>query len=303
MVHESKSLIPAKPFSLKELLALLRVRQYTKNFFIFLPLFFAQKITEIPLLKKTFFGFVGFSLIASAVYIMNDYFDMAEDRIHEKKKTRPLASSAVPVYLALFIQVLILSCGLSIIAFQKMEALYLVLVYLAMNILYSLKLKHIALIDVIIIALGFIIRIFLGGIIGDIRLSMWIVVITFLLALFLAFSKRRDDILIFLKSGEKVRKVIDGYNLDFINISMTIMATVTLVSYIMYTVSQEVVEKVHSTNLYITSFFVLLGILRYLQIALVKNQSGSPTEILLNDKFLQLSILGWIFSFVIILYL
>ena len=136
----------------------------------------------------------------------------------------------------------------------------------------------------------------------DVKLTIWIILMTFLLALFLALAKRRDDVILYSQSGKKTRLNIDGYNLEFINSLMTIMASVTIVSYIFYTISPEVQEKFHSNQLFITSLFVAVGIMRYLQITFVENRSGSPTEILLKDKFLQATIFSWILTFIFIIY-
>ena len=146
------------------------------------------------------------------------------------------------------------------------------------------------------------IRIFVGSQAGNIRPSMWIIIMTFLLAIFIALAKRRDDVLIYLESGNKARKVIDGYNLEFLNTTMVIMASVVIVSYIMYTISPDVVGRMHSDKLYLTVVFVILGLLRYMQITIVEKKSGSPTEILLKDRFLQISVLGWIITFILLIY-
>jgi len=180
--------------------------------------------------------------------------------------------------------------------------LYIVFVYLVINIAYTIKLKHVAIIDVFIIAIGFVLRLFIGSAVTNIELSMWIILMTFLLALFLALAKRRDDVLIFLSSGDKARKVIDGYNIDIVNLSMTIIASVNIVSYIMYTVSPEVIKKAHTDKLYLSVVFVLLGIMRYLQITFVEKKSGSPSDILLRDRFIQLTISGWILTLWILIY-
>ena len=131
---------------------------------------------------------------------------------------------------------------------------------------------------------------------------MWIVLMTFLLALFLALAKRRDDVLHFMNTGKKMRKVIDGYNLQFIDGAMIIMASVVIVSYILYTTSLEASQRIQSEFLYLTSLFVILGILRYLQISFVEQDSGSPTKIMIKDKFIIITILTWIFSFVYLIY-
>ena len=176
------------------------------------------------------------------------------------------------------------------------------LAYLVLNIAYSIKLKHIAIVDIVIIAIGFVLRLFVGSTVTDTPLSMWIVIMTFLLALFIALAKRRDDVIIYNETGQKMRKVVGGYNLQFIETSMSIMASVTLVAYIIYTTSDRVIQHFHSEYLYLTSLFVIIGILRYLQITFVNEDSGSPTKIILSDHFIQLALLGWILSFAWILY-
>ena len=172
-----------------------------------------------------------------------------------------------------------------------------------MNIAYCIKLKQIAIVDVFIIAVGFVLRILVGGFATGIYLSHWIVLMTFLLALFLAFAKRRDDVVMYEDSGVKMRKNVNRYNLAFMNQLIAVVACLTMVCYIMYTVSPEVIERFHSSYIYVTSIFVLAGIIRYLQLTIVDVKSGSPTKVLLKDHFVLACIVGWIVTFVIILYL
>ena len=131
---------------------------------------------------------------------------------------------------------------------------------------------------------------------------MWIVIMTFLLALFMALAKRRDDVLIYLETGEKMRKVVDGYNLRFLDTAMAIMASVVIVAYTIYTTSTEVITRVQSEFLYLTAFFVIVGVMRYLQIVFVEKDSGSPTRIALKDRFMQITLIGWIATFAWVLY-
>ena len=280
----------------------MRPHQYIKNLFIFLPLFFALKITDTALLLQACLAFIAFSLTASAIYILNDYQDIDEDREHPKKRFRPLASGDISKRQALGIMTFLFLAGFGLMASVSPLATAILAIYVLLNIAYSLRLKHIAILDITIIAAGFVLRLFVGSAATDIPLSMWIVVITFLLALFMALAKRRDDVLIFLETGRKMRRVIDGYNLQFLDTAMAIMAAVVIVSYTIYTTSEEVVERVHSHYLYLTSLFVIMGILRYLQIAFVHLDSGSPTKIVLQDRFMQLVLLGWVITFAWILY-
>lgn len=281
---------------------LMRPHQHVKNLFIFAPLFFGLRITDVALLSKTCFAFFAFSLVASAVYIFNDYHDAEDDRRHPKKKNRPLASGSISKKGAIYFMAVLLMGGLGLSYLLSHALIRITLFYVALNIAYTVKLKHVAIIDLFIIAIGFVIRLFIGSAVTQIALSEWIILMTFLLALFLAIAKRRDDVIIFLSSGEKMRKVIDGYNLDILNLSMSIVASITIVSYIMYTISPEIIAKAHSDKLYYSVIFVMLGMMRYMQISFVEGGSGSPTEVLLRDRFVQLTIVGWLALLSVLLY-
>lgn len=288
--------------NIKNYIALIRYHQYVKNLFIFLPLFFVGQFSNLDLLLNDIIAFVAFSFAASSVYILNDFLDIEEDKKHPRKKLRPLASGLISKRSAFLIMGLMFFTAIIIIGMLSLKACFVLLAYVILNLGYCFYLKHIPIVDISIIATGFILRLFIGSIVTDVPLSNWIVIMTFLLALFLALAKRRDDVLLFMKTGTKMRKVIDGYNIQFIDNSMTIMASVIIVSYILYTTSVKVMERVQSEYLYLTSLFVLLGVLRYLQISIVENNSGSPTKIMLKDKFIVLTLLGWALSFVFIIY-
>ncbi len=287
---------------LPSIIKLMRPHQYIKNGFIFLPLFFASQITNTALFLNATIAFLAFSLTASAIYILNDYHDIEEDRQHPKKKNRPLASGAITKPQAIFFMLVLAIAGTALMAAVSYSATSILLAYVIMNIAYSFHFKHVAIIDVTIIAIGFVLRLFVGSIATDIPLSMWIVIMTFLLALFMALAKRRDDVLIYMDTGKRMRKVIDGYNLQFLDTAMAIMASVVIVAYTIYTTSSEVIERVQSDHLYLTALFVIVGIMRYLQITFVEQNSGSPTRIALADRFIQLTLIGWAASFALILY-
>jgi len=288
---------------IQDYIRLMRPHQYVKNLVLFTPAFFALRILELETFLRVSVGALLFSLVASAVYILNDYLDREEDRQHPTKKDRPLASGRVPGHMALMLMTALLLIGIPSFFFLDRVAFYLVSGYVFMNILYTFRLKHIPIIDIFIIALGFLLRIATGAMLArpHVPLSMWIVLMIFLGALFLALAKRRDDVLL-AADGKAVRKSIGGYNLEFINGAMMIMASVLIVSYISYTISPEIQAKFGSEYLYITVFFVLLGVLRYMQITFVEARSGSPTKLFLKDIFLQLTILGWVLTYVFLLY-
>ncbi len=285
-------------------LKLLRVHQWVKNLFIFLPPFFALKLKSEFVLEKGIITFFAFSMIASATYIFNDILDVSADRLHPTKCKRPLASKEVSFTEGIILMAILLlsSSYLFVFVIKSPVATFIAGFYLLQNILYTIKLKHISILDVVIISVGFVLRILLGGAVTNTQLSHWIILMTFVFALFLALAKRRDDVANFIQTGNKSRKNIQGYNLEFLNVSITVMATVVVVCYIMYCTSAEVIAR-FGDNVYLTSFFVILGILRYLQLTFVWLISGSPTLVLLKNRFLQVIILGWILSFAAIIYI
>ena len=284
---------------MKAIIKLLRPHQYVKNLFIFAPILFAFSFTTVNFIN-TLVAFVLFSLIASSVYILNDLMDIQEDKAHPKKKFRPIASGEVSTKTAKYLFITLSSLSL-ILAFLFSVKLFSVLVaYFLLNISYSLKLKHISIVDIFIISTGFVLRLFAGSVATGIELSMWIIIMTFLLALFLSLAKRRDDVLLSLE-GKDTRKNIDGYNLEFVNATMVLMSGVVVVSYILYTISEGVTLRLHTEYLYLTSFFVILGIFRYMQLTFVENNSGSPSKIVVKDTFMKITIILWIFSFIAII--
>ena len=288
------------------IIRLIRPSQWSKNVFVFLPMFFSGQMLNASVWLAGFVAFISFSLAASAVYCLNDVKDVNADRLHPKKRQRPIASGAVAVPVAVDIMVL-LAAGSQVIPRLCLKdyagTMMIVAAYLILNVAYCLKLKQIAIVDVFIIAVGFVWRILAGGAATNIMVSPWLICMTFLLALFLAFAKRRDDVAIMEKQGIIVRKNIVSYNSVFLNQTLGIIAAVTMMCYIMYTVSPEVMQRLGCEYVYITAVFVLGGILRYLQLTLVESRSGSPTKILLRDRFVQATVCGWVLTFLIIIYL
>ena len=288
--------------NIKDILRLIRPHQYIKNFFIFMPLFFAGQIGNTELLLNVVIAFVAFSITASAIYVLNDYHDIEEDKQHPKKKYRPLASGSISKSQAIIIMPVLLVVGSTLMLSLSLKAGEILAAYVVMNIAYSFYLKYVAILDVVIIAIGFVLRLFIGSMVTGTSLSMWIVIMTFLLALFMALGKRRNDVLIYLNAGKKMRKVVGDYNLQFLDTAMSIMASVVIIAYIIYTITPEIVARVNSEYLYLTALYVVLGVMRYLQVSLVLKDSGSPTRVVLKDRFMQLTLIGWVLTFGWILY-
>ena len=286
----------------KNIFLIIHPDQYIKNTFIFLPLFFELRINEFNLLLKATIAFIAFSMICSSVYILNDLHDIEDDRLHPKKKLRPIASGAITKLQSSITMVIFFLLGLALSFILIPSVTMVLMAYFVLNIFYTFYLKKVPIIDVATIAIFFVIRVLVGSIATDVSLSEWIVVLTFLLALFLALAKRRDDVKIFTDTGNKMRKVVDNYTLQFLDISTIMIASVVIVAYIVVLTSDFTVEKYHSQYLYLTALFVIVGIMRYLQFVFVINDAGSPTKIVLKDRFMQLTILCWGFSFVFMIY-
>jgi 4-hydroxybenzoate polyprenyltransferase len=284
-------------------LTLLRPKDWAKNLFLFIPLFFSGDFFHWDLYPRLILGFIAFSLVASSIYIINDYRDIEDDKKHPEKKSRPLASGKVSKPAALIICVLLLITGFAIAFFIRDKFLFVLGIYFILNLAYSFGLKTIPILDIIIVAIGFVLRIKSGAVIAMIGLTEWLNIMVFLLALFMAIGKRRDDVLLKLSSGTDMRKSIKGYNLEFLNVVLALVCAVIVVAYFMYTMSPDVIRRMGTYRLYYTCLFVLAGILRYLQIIFVHSAAGSPTRILYKDRFIQISILLWITSFYLIIYM
>lgn len=286
---------------------LLRVEQWIKNLFVFVPLFFSGNITNLDLLGKSIFAFVIFSLIASAVYIVNDYSDIESDRRHPLKRRRPLASGVISKSTAVAVFVLLSGLSITLIIlgqyffhqnFWKFATI--IGLYFFMNLAYTFKLKHVAIIDVSIIALGFVLRVLAGGYATGIEISQWAILLTFVLALVLAIGKRRGELINAQISG-KTRRSLDGYNVQFADIALSISCTLVIVCYLMFTLSPEVQAKFHP-RVFFTVIFVVFAILRYLQQTLVYNRTESPTKIIYRDKYIQVTLVLWIAAFLLQIY-
>jgi decaprenyl-phosphate phosphoribosyltransferase len=286
-----------------EYLKLIRPKDWAKNLFLFLPLFFGQQILDFHKVIAVSYGFIAFCCIASSIYIINDYRDREDDRKHPVKCKRPLASGAVSPASALVLCGLLMILGFGLAWWIREKFLVVLAIYFLVNLGYSMGLKSIAVLDIMLLAAGFVLRIKGGSVISFVPLSQWIVVMVFLLAIFMAIGKRRDDVLLKLSLGTDMRKSVKGYNLEFLNVLLALVSAVIIVAYLMYTLSPETVLRLGTFRLYYTGIFVMAGIMRYLQIIYLSADSGSPTKILYKDRFIQVTLLLWVASFVVILYL
>jgi decaprenyl-phosphate phosphoribosyltransferase len=292
---------------MKKYLKLLRVEQWVKNLFVFVPLFFSGNIKNLDLLTKSIFAFIIFSLAASVVYILNDYNDIEADRKHPEKRRRPLASGAISKSTAIGILIGLIILDVALVFLAQMyfyQSLWkfatIIAFYFVMNLAYTFKLKHVPIIDISIIAIGFVLRVLSGGYITGINISQWAILLTFVLALVLAIGKRRGELINAQVSG-KTRKALDGYNVQFADIALSISVTLAIVCYLMFTLSPEVQERFHERVFY-TVIFVVFAFLRYLQQTLVYNRTESPTKIVYRDRYIQITLVLWVAAFLIQIY-
>ncbi len=283
------------------LLRSLRMRSWTKNLFVFAGILFANHWSDPEAVGITALGALGFCLLSSSVYLINDIADRKRDINHPEKKERPIASGALPVPLAAGAATLLAACVM--VASWILAPTYaLVLsVYFVMQVSYSLKLKHVVILDVLIIATGFVLRAIAGVTLAmdtgytDVSISYWLIVCTFFLAVFLAFAKRRSEVIYLGKDAAGHREILDEYSIPLLDEMMGIATAASIIGYSIYTVSERTLELV-STRLWLTIPFVTYGVFRYLYLIHIKGHGGSPDKLLLSDKPLLINILLWIIA-------
>lgn len=288
---------------MRSIIRLLRPSHYLKNLFVFIPTFFGGALLSGSAVFHSTLGFVLFSIAASSIYVFNDLSDVEDDKKHPQKCKRPIASGEVSVkfagilcFLASFGSLVLTSVFLGKVPFL------ILLGYLLLNVAYTLWLKRIALIDIFCVAAGFVLRVYFGAVIVDISISHWLVLMTFLLSMLLVLGKRYDDVKIQDATGTVVRKCLREYNQVFLLQAMQLMAAVNIVCYLMYTTSGQVMGYYENQYMFLTAGWVVMGVLRYFQQVLIFGNSSSPTRLLYLDRFLQLSIVGWLMHFVFLIY-
>jgi 4-hydroxybenzoate polyprenyltransferase len=286
----------------KGLFLSLRPKQWIKNGALFAPLLFSQNLFNISLFMKAVEAFILFSLLAGSVYIINDLIDIKEDRLHPAKRNRPLASGLIQPGWA--VGFALVAMGLSFAGggaiswpFLETQA-----AYLALQLLYTFSLKHQVILDIFSIAAGFVLRVVAGGLAIGVQLSHWLFICTILLSLFLAMAKRRHELVFLREDAVEHRQILKEYSPYLLDQMMGIVTATTVMSYALYTISDETIAKFNTPNLIFTIPFVLYGIFRYLYLVHQKVEGGHPEETLLTDRPLLLTVLGWTITVLIVLY-
>lgn len=285
---------------LRAVIQLLRPHQWIKNVFVLAPLFFTPSAFSRVNVISVGGGFFVFCALASTLYILNDYVDREADRLHPLKRLRPLAAGTVSAATALAMATILVLASVGALLALPWAFGIIAVSYVALNIAYSLGLKRVPIADVMAVAIGFVLRVEGGAALIRVEPTAWITIITGLLALFLVLAKRRDDLIQGL--GAEHRSSLKGYSKPFLDAAVATILGALLVAYLIYTTDSAVMARLGSHRLFYTAPFVVAGILRYLQIMLVEERSGSPTALVLSDRFLIVTILGWVATFALLIY-
>lgn len=286
----------------REFIKLARPSQWTKNGLLFAALVFAGEIRNFAKLETVVVAFALFCLLSSAIYTFNDIVDRGVDRRHPVKRRRPLASGAITVGGAAGFAAVLAIVGLVGAWMIRMELLVVAVIFLILNILYTVALKHVVIIDVLTVALSFVVRAYAGAAAIDVPASKWMLITTLLLALFLSFGKRRHELVVLDTDASDHRASLTTYTPYLLDQMIAVTTPSVLVVYMFYTFSSEVSEKLGTDQLYLTIPFVVYGIFRYLYLIHSKEEGGSPTSLLLADKPILVTVVLWLLTSILILY-
>ena len=288
--------------ALRELFQSLRPQQWLKNLFIFAPLIFSENIFDRSMFLQTLLAFGIFCMLSGALYILNDLKDIEEDRLHPIKSKRPLARGELKKRQAIAAFVLLSFLSLLLAEFVNIEFLWICLIYFVLQIAYSFALKHVVILDVFIVAAGFFLRVIAGAVAIRVQISPWLLICTTLLALFLALSKRRHEIILLDADAMNHRRILKEYSPYLLDQMISVVTASTVIAYCLYTISGDTIEKFGTNKLILTVPFVLYGIFRYLYLIHQRAEGGTPETLILKDRPLLLDIFLWIVSAALIIY-
>ncbi|MEW6685328.1 MAG: decaprenyl-phosphate phosphoribosyltransferase [Candidatus Edwardsbacteria bacterium] len=279
-----------------------RSKQWMKNLFIFAGILFSQNILDFLLLSKVIFAFLIFCFLSGSIYIFNDLTDLEQDRRHPVKSHRPLASGRLKAGQAISALIIFIPSSLAVSYWLNLSFFIIALAYFLLQLAYSFSLKNVVILDVFIVAIGFVLRVLAGAVVINVEISSWFLVCAILLSLFLGLSKRRYELVVLKEKAQNYRKVLAEYSPYLLDQMISVVTSATVVAYTLYTVSPETIQKFKTKNLIFTVPFVLYGIFRYLYLIHQKGLGGNPENILVTDKPLMIDILLWVITAGIILY-
>lgn len=284
------------------LIKIMRPEQWTKNLLIFAGLIFAQHLFDLASILKTIAAFLLFCLLSSAIYIINDIKDIEQDRAHPLKSKRPLPAGELSIVSATLAACILSACSVSLSFFLDRQFGYVVLFYFMLLVAYSFFLKHLVILDVLTLSIGFVLRAVAGAVVIDVEFSSWLLLCTILLALFIGLSKRRHELTLLGENAHSHRKILQEYSPHLLDQMIGVVTASTLMAYALYTMAPETRAKFGTSYMILTIPFVIYGIFRYLYLIHHKDQGGSPTQLLVNDKPILLNVILWALVSVIIIY-
>ena len=274
----------------------MRPRQWTKNLLVFAALIFSQNLSNLPMVSDATIAFIIFCLLSGSVYTLNDLLDVKQDRTHPKKSQRPLASGKLQPPIAIVSGSILVLLSLANAFWLNTNFGFIALGYFILQIAYSTALKHIVILDVLAVSIGFVLRAIAGAEVINVPISSWLLVCTILLALFLSLGKRRHEIILLEDNAADHRKILFEYSPALLDQMISVVTASTVVAYALYTMSAETINKFQTDNLKFTIPFVLYGIFRYLYLIHQKSEGGSPEKILLNDRPLLINIILYLLT-------
>lgn len=274
----------------------MRPRQWTKNLLVFAALIFSQNLNNLPMVSETTIAFILFCFLSGSVYTLNDLLDIKQDRTHPKKSQRPLASGKLKPPVAIISGSILVVLSLANAFWLNTNFGFIALGYFILQIAYSTALKHVVILDVLAVSIGFVLRAIAGAEVINVPISSWLLVCTILLALFLSLGKRRHEIILLENNATDHRKILLEYSPALLDQMISVVTASTVVSYALYTMAAETINKFHTDNLKYTIPFVLYGIFRYLYLIHQKSEGGSPEKILLNDRPLLINIILYLLT-------
>ena len=288
----------------KDIILSLRPYQWSKNILLFAGLFFSLSLFELPLLLKATYGFIAFVMASSSVYLFNDLKDIEKDKLHPVKRNRPIPSGLVSKKVATYLSasLFVLSLLISVYLINNLFA-YIITSYFLINIAYTCCFKNIVILDVFIIAVGFLLRTSAGIVAVEVEFSSWIIIATFLLALLLAIGKRRGEMVNLKENATQHRKALHNYSLDYIDNILNIVTAATIVTYALYTIADETAARFRTNMLILTTPVIIYMLFRYLYMLQLENQGEDPVKMILKDKHLVIGGIIWLLMVAFIIYL
>ncbi|UCD64455.1 MAG: decaprenyl-phosphate phosphoribosyltransferase [Candidatus Zixiibacteriota bacterium] len=287
---------------LLSIIRLARPQQWLKNGILLAPLIFAGEMTDIDKLLTALAATALFCLFSSVIYMFNDFVDYEKDRLHPAKKNRPIASGAISRTTAVFVMIIILAAAFILSAMVGSAFLVISMVFVAINLLYTIWFKNVVIVDAMSVAISFVIRAYAGALAIDVAASKWLLINTLLLALFLAFGKRRHELVFLEEDATAHRKILIKYSPYLLDQLIGVVTASVVVMYMLYSFSTEVSLKLGTENLFLTIPFVVYGIFRYLYLIHKEEKGGSPTKVLISDWPILATVVLWLITAIIILY-